>query len=210
MPSADDLRELERRAYSRDVNANDRTAAELELAQLQADAMGPSDATFALPPLARRPSVLPVVALGGLTALVLVGAIIASAPHGSLDVFGTPQAQADLGAPDWMSSIGDLNGLQDRILPDTFRLLATDRGWDVFAFRTESGQVCLWTLDERGGGGSCVSEAQFRSSGLQSSTSRRDGTANEYLTVFWGPTGELRAYDLPADQVIERGLELQP
>ena len=124
-----------------------------------------------LPMLVASVALLWTLAAACLGAAVLATGI-AAAPRPSLAVFASTQH----GVPEWPGSMSD----------DGVRWLGGLGPWNVFAFETGGGNVCVSAfLSETSGGGSCTSRAAFLAQGITFGTS----LAGEDLQVSWGPTG---------------------
>lgn len=217
-----ELAELQRRAYARESTAEERAAAERELAALRASmdarreiealhaslaATQPIDtepAQFGIPEHWSVPHPHPA-ALWMLAALSLAGAVASSVlpARPSLEVFDRPATAADRGGPEWLgrTSIGEVSA-------GPMRWLGADRGWNIYGILTDDDRVCLWVADPTSGNGGCTSLTAFETGGLGIGAKRADEP--EYLTVFWGPTGDARLYELPIEEVLRSGLESLP
>ncbi len=185
-------RELQRRAYAKPVDGVDPAAAQAELAAL-AEARRPAPEIEWQPldvPSAptRRQKLVVIVAL----AVTLVAAsALALVPAPSLMVFSFPQ----VGAPPWPGTI-DRDERSDKI-----RWLTRSNGWDVFAFITTGGNICMAAFEgSLSSGGTCTSRDVFNIIGLRMGASRTTANGTEYLSVKWGPIGEARTSDLPLAQ----------
>jgi len=169
---SDGLDELRRRAYGPPRSAADARAAQAELRRL---ADGERMPDLELPRLRPVPSPprrgMLLLAAACLGAAVLATGI-AAAPRPSLAVFASTQH----GVPEWPGSMSD----------DGVRWLGGLGPWNVFAFETGGGNVCVSAfLSETSGGGSCTSRAAFLAQGITFGTD----ISGEDLQVSWGPTG---------------------
>ena len=184
-----DERELARLAYSRPVDGVDPAAAQEQLAAL-AEARRPTPEsqwhTPHLPTMGTRREKLLAAAA---TAVALgVASAAAFAPVSSLAVFDRPQSDA----PVWPGEVVR-NAQADKI-----RWLTSGSGWDVFAFITTGGNICVAGFEGRvSAGGACTSEAVFDNIGLRLGMSRPAGNSTEFLSVKWGPDGVAETSDLP-------------
>lgn len=182
-------RELARLAYSRPVDGVDPAAAQAQLAALAESRTPPPAIEWRLPRLpavaTRREKLLIATAVA---AALVVASALAIAPVSSLAVFATTQS----GAPAWPGTV-EQDGSKDRI-----RWLTSSNGWDVFAFITTGGNICMASFSgSTSAGGACTSQEVFRSIGLRLGMSRLVGNATEQLNVTWGPTGGARVSDHP-------------
>jgi len=129
-------------------------------------------------------------AVGILSTLALVGAVAVTptpaAFADSLQVFDRPQTGADAAAA---SEHGNLPGAGPDVDVDSVRLVAEPAsGIDVLVYRTVRGEVCLAIMlgRGRGGGGSCVAEADFRADGMSGGTLFPPSG----WRYDWGPIGD--------------------
>ncbi|MBG6055396.1 hypothetical protein IWX81_001807 [Salinibacterium sp. CAN_S4] len=184
-----DERELQRLAYSRPVDGVDPTAAQTRLAALAEARTPPPEIEWHTPPLptavTRREKV--IVAVAASVALGLAGTV-ALAPVSSLVVFDRPQSDA----PVWPGG-----GMRDA-RTDKIRWIASGNGWDVFAFVTTGGNICVAGFEGKASaGGACTSESVFDIIGLRLGMSRTVGDSAEYFSVRWGPAGTAETSELP-------------
>ena len=186
---AADERELARLAYSRPVDGVDPAAAQAQLAALAETRRLPPETqwhTPHMPTVATRRGRFFVAAATAL-ALALASAA-ASTPVSSLAVFDRPQSDA----PAWPG--GNTRDTE----ADKIRWLTSDSGWDVFAFITTGGNICVAGFEGRvSAGGACTSEAVFDTVGLRLGMSRTVDDSSEFLSVRWGPAGAVQKSDRP-------------
>lgn len=176
---SDPLAELRRRAYGPPVSEADAAEAQAELRRLSTpDAPPAPPEPPAVASLPRKHTLLLAVASIFLAA---VATGVALSPRPSLDIFASPQS----GAPAWPGAAeGD----------DDIRWLGSLGPWDVFALRTQGGNLCVTAfLDGASGGGSCTSRESFTTDGLSFATS----LGGEDLSVTWGPQGDARLDGAP-------------
>ena len=187
--AASDERALARLAYSRPVDGADPAAAQAQLAALAEARRPPPEIqwhTPRMPTMATRRAKL-LVAAATAVALGLASAA-AFAPVSSLAVFDRPQP----GAPAWPGG-GNRDARADNI-----RWLTSGSGWDVFAFTTSGGNICVASFEGQvSAGGACTSEAVFDITGLRLGMSRIVDGSTEFLSVRWGPAGAVQTSDLP-------------
>ncbi|MGV8896891.1 MAG: hypothetical protein ACOH10_06870 [Rhodoglobus sp.] len=185
-------RELQRRAYSKPVDGVDPAAAQAELAAI-AESRRPA------PEIEWRPLSVPatttrtqkLVVIAALAVTLAAASALALVPAPSLTVFNFPQ----IGAPAWPGG-GDGDERTDRI-----RWLTSSNGWDVFAFITTGGNICMASFEgSLSSGGICTSKEVFMIIGLRMGMSRFTPDGAEYLSVKWGPTGGARTSDLPLSE----------
>ncbi|MDJ0336389.1 hypothetical protein QMG83_14255 [Salinibacterium sp. G-O1] len=182
-------RELQRRAYSKPMDGVDPTAAQAELAAI-AESRRPAPEIewrpLSVPSVVMRRQKLAVIV--ALAVTLAAASALALVPVPSLMVFSFPQ----LGTPTWPGG-ADREERADRI-----RWLASSNGWDVFAFTTTGGNICMAGFEGMlSSGGTCTSKGVFMIIGLRMGMSRINSDGTEYLSVKWGPTGGARTSDLP-------------
>ncbi len=178
----DPLADLQRRAYGRPVSEADATAAQVELVRLRTpDAPRPPPAQP--PAVASVPRSRKLLLAAAALAAAALATGIALAPRPSLDVFASPQHDV----PVWPGADSTTD----------IRWLGGTDVWNVFAFKTTGGNVCLSAFaGGNSGGGSCTSIREFEANGLTLTTSAFVGTTS-YLTVTWGPRGDAHLDDRP-------------
>lgn len=199
------LAELQRRAYARDSTPEQRAAAEAALAVLRG--RGGTRFEPPHPTLWLRPRRLWI--LGIVVAAVLGGAIVAGAQHppSSLLIFERPQNSRDLQAPTWLPVTSYHNRIGDRPDLSSVRWLTSVDEWDVYVYLTATDGVCLRTASGLSGGGRCTSLAEFERYGIVHSFARRPVADTDYISIFWGPTGEPRVYDEVPEELYRTGVE---
>jgi hypothetical protein len=138
----------------------------------------------------------------GLALAAAIGVVGGSLPRPSLDVFALLQSGADRAAPDALYAPAP--GVTGSTRPDagTVRLLAEQDGVRVFAYRTFDDLVCAWAGDGDRAVTGCADPDVASTAGLV--------LAGDSLSVFWGPTGAPRIYELPLGLVYDAGLEPEP
>ena len=184
-----DERELARLAYSRPVDGVDPAVAQAQLAAL-AEAHRPVPETRWLTPHLPTMATMREKLLATAATAVALGlaSAVAFAPVSSLAVFDRPQSDA----PVWPGEV-----MRDA-QADKIRWLASGSGWDVFAFITTGGNICVAGFEGRvSAGGACTSEEVFDIVGLRLGMSRPVGDSAEFLSVKWGPAGVAETSDLP-------------
>lgn len=187
-----DERELQRLAYSRPVDGVDPAAAQARLAEIAEARRPPPEIEWHTPslPIAATRGHKLFIATAAAAALVLASTV-AIAPRSSLVVFDRPQADA----PVWPGG-----GLRDA-RADKIRWITSGNGWDVFAFITTGGNICVAGFEGRvSAGGACTSESVFEIIGLRLGMSRTVGDSTEYLSVKWGPAGAAETSERPLSE----------
>lgn len=184
-----DERELARLAYSRPVDGADPAAAQTQLAALAEARKLPLEVQWRTPRLPTAATRREKLLVGAATAIALgVASSAALAPVSSLAVFDRPQSDA----PVWPGA-SERDARADKI-----RWLTSGGGWDIFAFITTGGNICVAGFEGRvSAGGACTSEAVFDTVGLRLGMSRTVGESTEFLSVRWGPAGVVETSDLP-------------
>lgn len=221
----DDLAALQRAAYGPDSTPVERAAAE---AALQARAVPTASATlpepaaptqlpehvegrgtddadlpFSVPPVHRTPRfAAAIAALAVAASVAFVGAsTIAATPRSSLEIFDRPQAEQDLGFP--FATI-DLD-----VIPETTRWIGNLGDDRVAVALEEHGWICSLQASADNssiGSAGCISPVAFARSGLLLES---DGDGQSH-TLYWGPEGGSRSYDLSAFELDRRGIEPYP
>ncbi len=220
----DGLYELKLAAYSRHANPADeaRAAAALVAARERAAELSRElDAALATisepPPPPPQPTapkyrlprgVRPLVAAATVVTLLTAVGLTVRAPTeppiDSLVVFNRPPTAVELPSNAWAAAAAQR-------VPGTVadvRLLGAAEQIDIYAYRDPQYGVCLATVDPGlVTSGACATPSEFRASGVFLEVSHNSGSAGKYLSVFWGPTGGVRSYPMPASAVFSAGLE---
>lgn len=222
--AATEIALLQRAAYGPDASSDTRAAAEAALAGMARSAplpaqTPPSPSThdfetapatvvadparpdiehpeFVLPQAPHTPRFAAAVAVIATAMVAAFGgaSAVASIPEDSLAIFDRPQNARDLAVAARAYWLTDVD-------PESVRLLVDLKGGSVAVARESHGWICVHETLEGGAAGQCISEAQFRRSGLQGG----GGSAGSF---YWGPTGEPRVYFESAARLDELGLEL--
>ena len=220
----DGIYELKLAAYSRHENPADEAlaAAALLAAHEHAQALSRElDAALATiseppspPPQVTTPryrlprGTRPLVAAATIVTLLAAVSITARPPAeppiNSLVVFNRPPTSVELPSNAWAAAAAHR-------VPGTtsdVRWLGASEGIDIYAYRDPQYGVCLATVDPGlVTSGACATPSEFRASGVFLEVSQNSGSGGQYLSVFWGPTGGVRSYPMPASAVFSAGLE---
>jgi hypothetical protein len=180
---------LQKLAYSRPVDGVDPAAAQARLAALAEARTPPAPIEWHTPAVPARVTRREKFVVGMAAAIMLgLASAAALSPVSSLVVFERPQEDR----PVWPGG-----GMRDA-RSDKIRWIASGNGWDVFAFVTTGGNICVAGFEGRvSAGGACTSESVFDIIGLRLGMSRTVGDTPRHFSVMWGPTGGARVSDLP-------------
>jgi hypothetical protein len=216
----DGLYELKLAAYSRHENPADeaRDGAALLVAQEREVALSEElDVAIAIvsaPIVAPPPVVVPTYrfARGWRPALVLaivatlVTAVVTtpSAPADSLAIFQRPTSEVErITNPYALAAAKRVPGGVNEV-----RWLGAAEQIDIYAYQDEQYGICLATVDAGlVTSGACASLNYFETDGVFLEVRHNSGSGAQYLSIFWGPTGDVRTYPMTAEAVYRAGLE---
>jgi hypothetical protein len=179
---ADQLAELNRRAYGRSADDTAAVEARLELERLaaaRAEAARPAEPPV-LPPWPAdrpRPRTLAVLLVGAMAAAALATVIVVTPPL-SREIFDRPAAGRDLTAPEEVVAYG--------ARPSTIRWLGDLDGISAWGYLNVSGSVCAAIVAPSGTSGSCTSPERFDADGVDLYF-RFDPQDPRFLNLTWGP-----------------------
>jgi hypothetical protein len=216
----DGLYELKLAAYSRHAHPTDEARAgaallvALEREAALSTELDAALATIATPTPAPAPVVMPRFRVSRGARLMLAGATVAavlaavgttaSAPADSLAVFRRPATEVERLSNPWASAAANRvpGGVNE------VRWLGAAEGIDIYAYQDARYGVCLASVDPGlVTAGACASTKEFGADGVFLEVRKNSGSGSQYLSIFWGPTGNVRAYPKPAEAVYGAGLE---
>lgn len=179
---ADQLAELNRRAYGRSTDDAAAVEARLELERLaaaRAEAARPAEPPV-LPPWPAdrpRPRTLAVLLVSAMAAAALATVIVVTPPL-SREIFDRPAAGRDLTAPEDVVAYG--------ARPSTVRWIGDLGETSAWGYLNVSGYVCAAIVTPEGTSGTCTSPERFDADGV-TLISRFDAQDPRYLQLRWGP-----------------------
>jgi len=216
----DGLHELTLAAYSRHATPADEAragAALLAAQERQAALSRELDAAIAIiaaPILPPRPVVVPryrlprgarpALAVAIVAALVAAVVTTPSAPADSLAIFQRPTSEVErITNPYALAAAKRVPGGVNEV-----RWLGAAEGIDIYAYQDSQYGVCLASVDPGlVTAGACASTKEFETHGVFLEVRRNSGSGAQFLSIFWGPTGDVRTYPMMAEAVYQAGLE---
>jgi hypothetical protein len=216
----DGLYELKLEAYSRHEHPADEARAHAALLAAQerqsalSDELDAALATIAAPIPPPTPVVVPKYRAPRATRVALAFAIVAalitavvttpSAPADSLAIFQRPTSEVErISNPYALAAAKRVpGGIKD------VRWLGAAEQIDIYAYQDSQYGICLATVDSGlVTSGACASRSDFDTDGVFLEVRHNSGSGAQYLSIFWGPTGDARTYPMTAEAVYRAGLE---
>ena len=216
----DGLYELKLAAYSRHDNPADeaRAGAALLKAQEREAALSreldAALATITAPIAPPAPVVVPrfrvprgsrpLLALAIVAALITAVVTAPTAPADSLAIFHRPTSEVErISNPYALAAAKRVpGGIKD------VRWLGAAEQIDIYAYQDSQYGICLATVDSGlVTSGACATRSDFDRDGVFLEVRHNSGSGAQYLSIFWGPTGNARTYPMTAEAVYQAGLE---